>query len=613
MPSIRITNFSGLRPKVSSKLLKNNEAQIAQNVLLRDGKLRPTFDWKLFKSGVFHSLIKGDLGIGTTPVSQPRWDVYFNDLALNPNIVNGSNVIEVVGSTSVPVLPVPLVHPPSFLSSGFTWATVISENRTSRNLTTTPIARAYAITYINRDGESPPIVLDVESGSASTPFFEGDILSLEIGIREEIFAHTPLFFKVYRTVSKPRTGEQLTYDFNTDFLLLRSYTFQMAQSVTPSFRKLVIVDDLFDADLKNETLTSFDNTGPCGTFSHLGRLESGRYWLFGTTEYNGEIESNTLCVSKLNNKYAWPISNRMKLNFDTRIPFYSTRLPVSTASHVYDVVSFRNSLIFGTVEKPIIVEVTDTENGPTFSQTVLSLDEPCVKNTLCSTSFGAVYTSYNGVVAINQAQQNMLSKELFEFGSNFWNPSNPNRFPKYAFYWDGRYYILGLLGNTEGVCLQVDPNEHSVDFGALTTFKHPELTLQSRNRYFSVETPFGVYALFDDGVYFLHRTDAISSGVPVSPSLSNYVWRSKKFVLNEPTAFSAAKVVHDASGPLAMNLYLDGRLVFSRAITHSRPFTLPRSRKGLEWEIELCGKSVVEEVHIATSMAELVEVYNNDA
>lgn len=617
MASIRLTSFSGLRPKASPKLLSNNEAQIARNVELRDGKLRPSYDWILIRPGRFTTLIGSYLSyLGAS--SRQEWFLYENDLGLSSTKINGSNVIQRTVPPSVAPKPVPLVYPPGFLNFGFYWAFIISENRVQRSLTTTPIARTYAITYQNRDGESPPIILDVEVGSAGIPFYEGDILQLEIGLRGELFTYETPYFKIYRTISKPLTGEKLDYNFETDFLLVAEIQPSQIVQITPTARKFTFIDDFFDKDLKHKSITSFDNIGPCGTFSHLGRLESGRYWLYGVCEHANAYELDTLCVSKLNNKYAWPIANKIRLNKNPRIPSIDSRLPNTGTLFANDVVSFKNSVIFGTSEKPIVVEVVETESGPQFKQTIVDLDEPCIRGTLCATEFGAVYMSLNGIVAINGTQATMLTKEMFEFGNVFWRPEVNQTQPRYAFYWDGRYYIVGLLSRTEGLCLQINPNAHSVDFGPLTTFTHPPLNYHP-SPYRALEYPLFATALFDEGIFVLPRnsnfvgTSFQSPFNVLRPTFKNYLWRSKKFIMPGLTSFAAAKVVHDASGPLAVNFYVDGKLAFSRDIDHSEPFRIPRSRRGIEWEIELCGSSVVEEVHLATSMAELTESYNNDA
>jgi hypothetical protein len=50
--------------------------------------------------------------------------------------------------------------------------------------------------------------------------------------------------------------------------------------------------------------------------------------------------------------------------------------------------------------------------------------------------------------------------------------------------------------------------------------------------------------------------------------------------------------------------------MFERKITCGKPFRLPKGYDGLNWEIELTGIEQINEVHMATSMTELVLLNN---
>jgi hypothetical protein len=594
MPSIRISSFGGMRPKVAPKLLNNNEAQLAQNVRLSDGRLRPAFDWILNQSGDFLSL-RNDPGEvwGNSRANRPYFYDRFEDLCLRESqAVNEYNLNLNTGSgyRLIPEFdPLRLINFPLG-----TWASVLSKTRTRTFQTDLPVARVYALTALTYDGESPPVIIDLDVGDG-TPLYDGDILNLQIGVRADVPAYA---FNIYRTVSKPRTGEQLNYDFNTDFLLVGIISRGAFSPVSPGVVAATFIDDLPDSKLKNQTITSEDNIAPAQQFSYLGMLPNGRYWLI-------DVSNQTLLLSKLTNRAAWPMDNRVKLIIKSSPP--RSALPVLRLSGA---VSFRNSIIVGTNYKPIIVDVIEKDKGKVeFDIKELDIDAPCFDNTLCEAPFGAIYASTKGIVAVSGINQSTVSSKFFELDSLFGNRRLQR--PQYGFYWDGRYYLVGALSPTKGICLQVDGDEQSPDFGPLTVFDHPRASARTRP-FQAIPTPVGIYALFDSGVYLTHRAEGwgmLSSNGVRPPQKATYRWRSKKFVMAGPTAFSAAKVVHDASGPLVINIYVDGHLAYNREVSHSRPFRLPKSRKGIEWEIEVCGKSVVEEIHLATSIEELTESY----
>jgi hypothetical protein len=56
---------------------------------------------------------------------------------------------------------------------------------------------------------------------------------------------------------------------------------------------------------------------------------------------------------------------------------------------------------------------------------------------------------------------------------------------------------------------------------------------------------------------------------------------------------------------VTMNLYGDGTLVYSHAVTDDLPFRLPSGKSYRDWEVELVGTDTVEAVDVCGIMAEL--------
>lgn len=91
-----------------------------------------------------------------------------------------------------------------------------------------------------------------------------------------------------------------------------------------------------------------------------------------------------------------------------------------------------------------------------------------------------------------------------------------------------------------------------------------------------------------------------------SPKMT-YRWRSKMFVFPGRTTLAAAKVVTCGCGDLIFRLYERGREVFATYVCNSEPFRLPPNIVGVEFQVELQGTAEVHEVHVASSMRELIE------
>lgn len=126
--------------------------------------------------------------------------------------------------------------------------------------------------------------------------------------------------------------------------------------------------------------------------------------------------------------------------------------------------------------------------------------------------------------------------------------------------------------------------------------------------------PQGLYFLTHDtnesldniyGVYVLPQPDNLTQIKYADASKMTYRWKSKKFVMAGRTTWGAAKVVHD-SGCVKLRLYIDGCCRHEEVVKGCGPFRLPGQLAGIEAEIELVGTARVYEVHIASSIQELL-------
>ena len=91
-----------------------------------------------------------------------------------------------------------------------------------------------------------------------------------------------------------------------------------------------------------------------------------------------------------------------------------------------------------------------------------------------------------------------------------------------------------------------------------------------------------------------------------------YEWKSKKFVFPGQMVMAAAKVVHDCKGFVKLKIMVDCCCVYEVLVHDCQPFTLPPNIAGVEWEVEVHGTAVVSEIHLASSLRELLE-HESDA
>lgn len=120
--------------------------------------------------------------------------------------------------------------------------------------------------------------------------------------------------------------------------------------------------------------------------------------------------------------------------------------------------------------------------------------------------------------------------------------------------------------------------------------------------YLTEELKFGEYNYY---VHVLPEPGGTTDARYEQTAKMQYIWKSKKYVMPGRTTWGAAKVVH-TKGCVTFRLYVDGRIVYSKRVVGCNPFRLPSQIAGVTAEIELVGDAVVTEVHIASSMRELL-------
>ncbi len=328
-------------------------------------------------------------------------------------------------------------------------------------------------------------------------------------------------------------------------------------------------------------------------------------------------------------------------------PFYPHAWPdtyvLTTEFPVVGLGVYENTLVVCTTKNPYLITGA---HPASMSQTKLPMQQPCIsKRSIESDQFGVLYASPNGLVAIGAGVQDVITQPLYT--RDEWQELNPNTILGTVY---NNMYI-GFYQATEGIqsfmlTRNDTPPLSYLSVGATATFVE--------------RTTGSVYIVssLDNKIYQLDA-DPINNEV--------YEWKSKLFILPEPTNFGAMKVQADfgfmqdinayneyvaelvaanqalfvliGGSPLAslndvplnygwsingspladippfgdvrivnILLYADGELVYSTAVTSPEPLRLPGNVKAYDWEIKISGNTPVRSFAMATTIGELRQV-----
>ena len=566
MPSIRITQFAGLLPEVNPKALRNDHAQIAHNCLLWDGWLRPMPQWTVVSSFATQprSLIKlhsAPAGFFVSDFVDQGIFVENEPYTVNyVGLLNGV-ISKVIGTSIFHVgLPIPPIN-------------AAVQTVTPNFLSTYPIPRTYAITFLSDASESPPFVLP-ELGALGD-VFEGDIINLSLTVNVGALANYHITgYRLYRTVPQFDTGEQIGNPAETGFHLVTDVTLFGAPPPMIAYS-----DTRSSEQIPGDLLLTDQFMEPTLNTSFLRQTESG--WLVAVEPAVTPITVPS--VIQISERYLW----------DAWPPQNTVRLP----ANVTGVTVFYDDVFFGTLDYPYHMRIEMGDNDALNLSIRPFPDEyRCVPNTLVTTNFGAMYASPDGLVALQVQGDHMLSKKVTNPGDQLGGQNIRIDSALQGMWWNGNYF--GLCDSV-GYVFNV-PNESTNEFplAQLVTIDVPHGSIGA-----TVVTGSGLFALWGTNLYTFPLP---GYGYDTAPKMA-FRWKSRRYVLPGMYTMAAAKVVNDGSGTLTFTAIGDGQIIISRAVTDSDPFRFPHQHKVIEWEFVLEGTSVVSELHVATSIRELTE------
>jgi hypothetical protein len=609
MPGIKLEQFSGIAPRIGPTELAPNQAQTASNVKLQSGEIRP---WRkpvpVYTLG--QSAVETIYQLEKTTTGDKVWLEW---------------------TSEVDVVPSPVVDITDFR---IYYTDGVGPKKTNWNLATTsgtgtkPFPDAYYQMGVPNPTTAPTLV---KSGGTGTVYEDRAYVYTYIStfgsVLEESGPSPAASIAAVQpdatvTVSAFATAPTTAAGYNiTDIRIYRAVT--GATSVVYLYVGTVSVDPATGA--------------ASGSFSdnilaaNLGTALPSLYYLPPPATLRGLIAMpNGIVAGFVDNQvwfcepylpHAWPSSYMMTVGFPIiGMGVYGQTLVVCTTYSTY--------LITGSTPGAM-------------TQEKLSVFEPCVsKKSIASDQYGVLYASPNGIVAVAPGSADVVTRPLFT--RDEWSEYLPTSMVG-AIY-QNMYIVFYEAGNIKAALV-------------ITRGDTPPLVTLAveASAIFIERTTANVYAVnsTDDKIYQLDAD-------PVNNLF--FEWKSKKFVMTEPTNFGALKLQADwtyIESVAAYNAYVaeivaanqaiwtagtqlqsqvamqlvntialngsilanipttaDARNVqvivnaddaqrFAEGITSQEPVRMPAANKNYVYEIKLTGNAPIRQFRMATSIGEL--------
>jgi hypothetical protein len=607
MPGINLEQFSGIAPRIGPTELAPNQAQTASNVKLQSGELRP---WR--KPVASYTL--GQSGVKT---------IY----QLEKTTTGAKVWLE--WTTEVDVVPSPVVDTTDFR---IYYTDGVAPKKTNWNLATTtdtgtkPFPDAYYQMGVPNPTAAPTLAT-TGGTTAENRAYVYTYISTFGSVLEESGPSPAASIATWAsgatvTVSAFATAPTTAAGYNiTNIRIYRAVT--GATSVVYLYVGTVSVNPATGAASGSFS----DNI----TAANLGTALPSLYYLPPPATLKGLIAMpNGIVAGFVDNQvwfcepylpHAWPSGYMMTVGFPiVGMGVYGQTLVVCTTYSTY--------LISGSTPGAM-------------TQEKLSIFEPCVaKKSIASDQYGVLYASPNGIVAVAPGSADVVTRALFT--RDEWSTYIPSSMVG-AIY-QNMYIAFYESGNIKAALV-------------ITRGDTPPLvTLDVQASAIFIErTTANVYAVnsTDNKIYLLDAD-------PINNLF--FEWKSKKFVMTEPTNFGALKLQADwtyIDSVAAYNAYVaevvaanqaiwaagtpllsqlascpvnlvsvngsiltdipfaaevrnvqvivnaDNAQLFAAGIINQEPVRMPAANKNYVYEIKLTGNAPIRKFRMSTSIGEL--------
>lgn len=561
---IAFTNFVGMNPDISDKLLPENFAVEATNCFTDQGALST---WKGLKqvgispawntrSGTINSLFllnntrwlawSNPTQVHVAPIQREAntdWEVAFTGTD-KPRYTD-KNLAVSGGGTAYPEVSYPLGIPaPTFalVASSSAKASPANSLRASWQIAGTVsdavgnrIARSYVFTYVNDRGrEGPPSPV---SNIVYTNDDEQVVLTAALSVPQA-------------DINKARIYVSGT-----------GGTFNFLKEITLPQTSVTITDNSFGSAIQS-TLYDPPPDGLVGLVAMANGILAG---------YVG----NNLYFSEPYQSHAWPADYIRVMDF-----------PITGLAAI------GNMLFVSTEGNPVIV----VGNSPAYmtDNKLGAIQSNVSSRSMVTMGDGAMYASRDGIVKLTNGAAVMVSDGIIsERVYQLINPASIHAYfyrDKYVAFYDSG--LSGTIATDTGEFFPakggfiLDPERKTVTFTDVTC--DAAFSDKVTGKLYLVKNDAGTNKLYEWNEGATNLTQA---------------WRSKP-IPTPPTNFGAARVWADRY-PVTFQLYADGVLRHTETVDSEDPFRLPGGFRARKWAVRLSGDSYVNGVFLANSLEEL--------
>ncbi len=268
----------------------------------------------------------------------------------------------------------------------------------------------------------------------------------------------------------------------------------------------------------------------------------------------------TVCFSEPYLPHAWPVEYQL-----------------TTEHKIVSMEATGNMLLVGTEGNPWIFQGVSSD---AISGRKLESVQACVsKRSMRNIDNLIIYASPNGLCAFTGNDVELLTKDVID--SALWSSLKPETIEAYAY--DGKY--IAFYGEQLDKAFIFDPRTRGITFHSFgSDLGYTDLVTGT------------LFVRSEDGATLAHW----NSGEPESIQ-----WRSKEYYALYPT-FSTLYVRSPDHSKVGLRVIVDGRVIhdYKPGTLTAKPTRIPPAR-GNSWQFEAYGTGTLEEVIIATSMAEV--------
>jgi len=561
MANIRLSNFSGILPQVSPRLLPEENATIAENALFDSGRLasiRSTVATNDHNNVAFvvpsnvktiyrHRDRQGSgywlawtqhVHAVPSPIAEDPYDRLYWTGQTYPRFALGTEVASAASPSYQPSagrrlgIPAPTTAP----------STSILEPIADDTLTVS--SRAYVYTWVSGLGEEGPpspasTIIDVKEG-------ETVVLSFTVG-------DVPSY--IYNTGGAPAKRRIYRTDINGEYRYLA------------------------------DALASENNLLDVKTDEELGEIIVSSNWDAPPDDTSADHPDGPLLgLTAMPNGMLAGYAGRSVFFAEQFIPSaWPKAYSLTVKSKVVGLASISIGLMVLTQGKPVLM----TGSSPAGMGAVeIDSDQACVSaRSIVDMGEVAVYASPDGLVAAGESGVQLVTEGVFT--REQWQALKPESIHAYKF--EGRYVFFYDTGTVRGGYVlntrTKTPEVVTLNFHAVAGYNDP------------VED--ALYLVIVDGNGGVVKK--FHAGAPLT-----YTWQSKELRVENPICPGCAMIDAEAY-PIQFTLYADGQQKHTQSVTDGKLFRLPAGYRAKTFQIKVTGTGEINQIMVAENPSEIAQ------